>query len=75
MKYARKRDVVQNGSVGMKYLIKTVLQLLVEKNDEDKFSDWNKAVLDPKQIKYAVLDVDGPLSEFMKCSKTNRTSR
>ena len=54
----------------MKQLIKLVLGLLVDENDEDIFSDWNTKKLPPKQIKYALLDVDGPLRMYEELLKT-----
>jgi hypothetical protein len=67
--YARKRDVIQNGAIGMKQLIKTVLGLTVDKNKDDTFSDWNAKELSASQIKYALIDVDGPLKVFLELSK------
>ena len=67
--YARKRDVVQNGSVGLKHLTKLVLSLLMNKNKEDKFSNWNATKLSKDQIKYAILDVDSSLRIYMELKK------
>ena len=39
--YARKSNVVQNGTIGLKELTKLVLSLLVEKYNEVRFSNWN----------------------------------
>ena len=52
-KYARERDVVQNGSVGMDKLAKIVLRLSIDKGNEWRFSDWTKNKLRDEQIKYA----------------------
>eukprot|EP00956_Cyclotella_meneghiniana_P022745 scaffold43394_cov22-Cyclotella_meneghiniana.AAC.1 len=67
--YARKRDVIQNGSIGMKQLVKTVLGLTIDKSATDTFSDWNAKDLTPSQIKYALIDVDGPLKVYEELSQ------
>jgi hypothetical protein len=74
--FARKRDVVQNGSVGMKQLVKTVLGHTIDKHGEDTFSDWNAKQLTPEQIKYALIDVDAPLRMYEELSqKPDLTAR
>jgi len=40
-------DVVQNRLVGLKCLIEIAMGLFVEKNDADKFSNWNQDELSP----------------------------
>ena len=67
--FARKRDVVQSGSVGMKHLVKVVLGYDLEKRDEDKFSNWNANELTSSQVKYAVGDVCAPLTCYEKLCK------
>lgn len=66
--YARRRDVVQDGSVGLQHLAKTVLNYHIDKNDEVIFSNWNSDRLSPEQTKYALIDVHGerelPFSYF-----------
>ena len=68
--YSRNRDAVQNRSVGLKHLVRSILQLLVEKNDKYKSSNWNADELIPDQIKYAWMDVDGSLMLYEELSKT-----
>eukprot|EP00956_Cyclotella_meneghiniana_P003609 scaffold4428_cov57-Cyclotella_meneghiniana.AAC.1 len=67
--YARKRDVIPNGTIGMKPLIKIVLGFDIDKHEHDTFSDWNAPVLTPSQTKYALIDVDGPLRVYEALSK------
>ena len=64
--YARKRDAVENGAIGMKALVKAVLGYDMEKKNEDKFSDWNANKLSDSQIKYAIIDVCAPLECYQK---------
>ena len=65
--YARKRDVVQNGTVGMKVLVKAILGYDMKKSDEDRFSDWNtRQKLSPAQEEYAIIDVSAPLDCYEK---------
>ena len=56
-------------AIGMKALVKVVLGFDMEKNDLDKFSDWNVNTLSPDQIKYAVEDVCAPLSCYEELKK------
>ncbi|KAL7532711.1 hypothetical protein ACHAXR_004793, partial [Thalassiosira sp. AJA248-18] len=54
--FARRRDVVQSGVVGLALLVKRLLKYHLPKEDEDKFSDWNRSVLLEPQIAYASKD-------------------
>ena len=67
--YARKRDIIQNGTIGLKELTKIVLGLTIDKNEEDRFSDWNADELSTRQITYAAIDVDAPLKIFVELLK------
>ena len=55
-KYARLRDVVQNGSIGLAKLSEIVLGLSIDKSSNLRLSDWNTTNLSGDQIKYAALD-------------------
>ena len=59
--FARVRDVVQNGTVGMKRLIEIVLKLRIEKRTEDIFLNFKTETLSPAQLKCALIDVKGVL--------------
>jgi hypothetical protein len=52
----------------MKHLVETVLGSTVAKISEDTFSNWNADELSPEQIKYALIDVDGPLRVYEELS-------
>ena len=54
--YARDRDVVQDGKVSLEELTSVVLKQCIEKQPHLRYSDWNKTILDPDQVKYAALD-------------------
>jgi hypothetical protein len=67
--YARKRDVVQNGTVSLAELCKTVLEATLDKSAEDRFSDWNQHELTESQVKYAALDAIVSLAIFIELEK------
>ncbi len=69
-KYARVRDVVQNGSVGMGRLCKLVLGMSIDKSDLVRFSDWTRAELLEDQIRYAALDAIISLQLFLELEKS-----
>jgi hypothetical protein len=54
--FARRRDIVHSGNVGLQLLVKRLLNYHLPKNDEDIFSDWNKKDLTIEQIAYAAKD-------------------
>lgn len=54
--YARKRDVVLNGSVGLQALAEVVLRRKLRKEGTPRISDWDGATLSREQIEYAALD-------------------
>jgi hypothetical protein len=54
--YARRRDVVQNGSVSLAFLVNSTLHELMEKPVNIRLSKWSSCPLNELQIKYAALD-------------------
>lgn len=64
--YARKRDVVQTGTVGLSVLVDRLLGYRLPKDDEDRFADWNITTLTEQMIKYAALDAIGHLQCYEK---------
>ena len=55
-KYARVRDVVQCGTVGLGKLCELTLRMSLDKGSGVRFSNWNAKQLDDLQKKYAALD-------------------
>ena len=45
-----------NGSLGLEALVKIVLKKRLDKNENDRFSDWEDNRLDENQVRYAALD-------------------
>jgi hypothetical protein len=54
--FARERDVVQNGKVGLDVLCEAILKHRIEKQPHLRFSNWDDPKLSVDQIKYAALD-------------------
>ena len=54
--YARTRDVVQNGNVGLAELSKIVMKVTLDKSTPDRLSDWDQKELTDSQVRYAALD-------------------
>ncbi|KAL7493375.1 hypothetical protein ACHAWT_002406, partial [Skeletonema menzelii] len=65
--YARARDIVQNGSIGLKPLCELVLKKRLEKETHIRLSNWEKKdKLTDEQVKYAALDAITSLQIFLK---------
>ena len=64
--FARRRDVVQSGNVGLSLLVKRLTNYWLPKDDEDKFSNWNQDVLTSRQIAYAAKDALAHLDCYEK---------
>jgi len=64
--YARKRDVVQNGTVTLDELVKIVLCETLEKNPTVRLSKWSVTKLTKAQIEYAALDAIKSLEVYVK---------
>lgn len=54
--YARDRDVVQNGKIGLAELALVVLEQRLEKHTHLRFSDWDQDVLSLDQEEYGARD-------------------
>ena len=67
--HARKRDVVQSGSVSLLSLCNIVLNQTIQKNDHLRFSEWDAKTLSAEQIKYAALDAIVSLRIFAELEK------
>ena len=64
--FARERDVVTDGGVGLAELARVLRDVkLVKGSDEDQFSDWEQLTLTDRQLRYAVLDVVLPLNLYL----------
>ena len=75
-KYARERDIVQNGSIGLEKICKIVLLMSIDKSNQLRFSDWTAKILSTDQIKYASLDAIVSRMIYMKLRELpNLTTR
>lgn len=57
-KFARRRDVVQNGTVGLDVLAEIVLNEHLAKPNAVRFSNWATNRLSTDQVRYAAIDAD-----------------
>lgn len=57
-KYARRRDVVKNGTVGLDVLAEIVLNERLAKPNAVRFSNWAMNHLSKDQVRYAAIDAD-----------------
>ena len=60
--------MVQEGTVGMGYLVECVLNEKLDKSAPVRLSKWSKKDLSPQQMDYAALDVLKPLEVYYKIS-------
>ena len=67
--YARTRDVVQNGNVGLAELSKIVLKVTLDKRCLDPVSDWGQKELTDSQVRYAALDAIMSLLIYQELEK------
>lgn len=65
-KYARERDAVPSGSVGLEVLCAVVLGETMDKSPEVRLSKWSRTTLADEQKKYAALDAIKSLQIFLK---------
>ena len=65
-----------NGSLGLEAFVKIVLKKRLDKNENDRFSDWEDNRLDENQVRYAALDAWASLLVFEDIRDApNRTLR
>ena len=67
--FARARDVVQSGSVGLKQLCELVLKKRLDKETDTRLSRWDQNTLSDDQVKYAALDAIASLKIFLKLNE------
>jgi hypothetical protein len=62
--FARKRDVIQNGTIGLAELVKVTLKEAMNKSPEVRLSKWSKRELTGPQKTYAALDAIKSLAVY-----------
>jgi hypothetical protein len=74
--FARKRDVIQNGTIGLAELVKVTLEELMNKAPEVRLSKWSRKELTDPQKTYAALDAIESLAVyFVLADKPDLTIR